>query len=410
MFGIPRRTIHLYSGELRDLLRAAAGSASEQRALVAAFEDAFTRHIGVRHAIPVGAGRLGLRLILRGLEIGPGDGVMLPAFTDQSVPNAIRKAGAEPILVDVNRETMNLDPDRLEASYRPNARALIATHLFGAPCDMEPIFAFARAKGLEVLEDCAHAIDASAQGRRCGSLGRAAIFSFVVTKAVNTFGGGMVCTNDDALAASIRQGAHALPLPDLGGLLRRIAVGYALNSATGNDVFGWLGLPLIRGLRASGADVVRSYDRIVRPGTRNDHVDTAFSPLQAAVGLQQLRDLPATQAARHNAVAQLLPALPKGLRAQTLLPGDQHAYYFLIATAEDPAAMVTRLLSVGIDVGTAPMRNVAALEAPESGARDFPGAQYLYEHSIQIPIHPTLGVDAVRTMAARLRSLRGGGS
>ncbi len=405
MLGIPRRTIHLYPGELMDLLRTARLSPDEGSALVAAFEDAFTRHLGVRHAIPVGAGRLGLKLCLEGLGVGHGDGVMLPALTDESVPSAIRRTGAEPVYVDVDRQTHNLDPALLESAMRPHVKAIIATHIFGAPCDMAAVSAFAEKHGLAVLEDCAHAIDASSAGRRCGTMGDAAIFSFVVTKAVNTFGGGMVATDDDALAARVRKAVNALPLPDPVAMARRVLAGYALNAVTRPNVFGWLGLPALAGLKAAGSDVVGAYNTLVRPSTINAHVDNAFSPIQAAAGLQQLRDLSDTQRRRHAIADAITAALPAHMQRQKPIAGDVHAWYFFVATSEQPDAIAAQLLARNVDVGRHPMRNVAALDDPAGGPVEFPAAQYVYDHALQLPVHPTLGPDAVTRLVRAVSSV-----
>lgn len=405
MVAIPRRTIHLYQGELADLIRVATESPERQRAVLSAFEDAFTRHLGVRYAIPVGAGRLGLRLILEGLGIGSGDGVLLPAFTDQSVPDAIRRIGAEPIFVDVGRRTHNLDPTRLEDAMGPRVRAVIATHLFGAPCDMDCVLAFAERHGLAVIEDCAHAIAAKSRGRRCGTLGRAAIFSFVVTKAVNTFGGGMVATDDPELARSIRSAVDALPLPEMAQLARRVLTGYALGTATRPQLFGLLGAPLLRGLRGLGRDVLGVYDRLVRPQTINANVDCAFSPIQAIAGLQQLRRLEQTQAARSRIAESLGSVLPASLTPQDLLEGDEHAWYFFIATAADPDAVVAELLRRGVDVGRYPMRNCPALIDPVAGAARFPNAEYVYRHALQLPTYPTLDEAGVAHLTSAVASL-----
>ena len=399
MIGIPRRTIHMYPGEVSDLLSTALKEPSEHRALVSAFEDAFTRHAGDGLAVPVGAGRLGLRLIFESLNIGAGDSVVVPAFTDQSVPNAVRRVGAEPVFVDVERETYNIDPKALEAILdldrdRP-IRAVIATHIFGAPCDLNTISALCAARNITVLEDCAHAIDARSQGRRCGLVGEAAIFSFVVTKAVNTFGGGMVLTRKKHIADYVREATRQLPQPKKSALGRRIIVGWLLHQFTRPAVFGNVGLPIMNGLKSAGGDAISSYNKFVRPGTQNAHVDTAFSPIQAAAGLTQLRMLGSTQSRRTRAATQIIASLPPHVRAQGTLTGDQHAWYFLVATTENPDAVVSALSEQRVDVGRYPMRNVAALEDPTNGPLDFPNAQWVYEHSIQIPIHPTLSEDHI---------------
>ena len=399
----------MYPGELRELLQAMLKEPSEHRALVSAFEDAFTRHVGDGLAIPVGAGRLGLRLIFEALGIGDGDAVIVPAFTDQSVPNAVRKVGATPIFVDVERDTFNIDPkalaDVLDRNASASIKAVIATHIFGAPCDLDAIRALCEPKNIIVLEDCAHAIDARSKGRRCGLVGDAAIFSFVVTKAVNTFGGGMVLTKRQDVANHVRQAIRKLPLPDSLGLSRRVLVGWLLHQFTRPAVFGNVGLPLMTGLKTAGSDAISSYNKFVRPGTQNAHVDTAFSPVQAAAGLAQLRALDQMQQRRSRAATQIAADFPSHIQCQRTLPGDTHAWYFMVATTDDPEGVVEALRRQRVDVGRYPMRNVAAIVDPTNGPHEFPNAQWVYEHSIQIPIHPTLSDGEVARVRAAFRHL-----
>lgn len=404
MKGVSRRTIHLYPGELGDLVRAARSSVDEGRAQVAAFEDAFTRHLDVRFAIAVGSGRLGLRLILKHKGIGRGHRVIVPTYTDQSVPQAIRQLGAEPIYVDVEAHTHNLDPDALEALLDERPQALIATHLFGAPCNMDRVQHFCAENDIILIEDCAHAVDAKSQGRNCGTIGDAAIFSFVVTKAINTFGGGMVVTNDEALAYAIRQQVSELPQPEMDGLLRRIITGYAINAATQPSLFGAFGLRMLRSSNGDSGDAIAIYNQYLRAGTVNASRDTGFSPLQAAVGIQQLRRLTQTQARRQSIAARIAAVLPDQLVLQSLRAGDKHAWYFVVATADDPDAVVRSLFADGVDVGRYPMRNCAVLDEPRR-VSEFPGAEYLYHHSLQLPAYPSMCDEALKQLLDALSRL-----
>ena len=405
MVAIPRRSIHLYPGEIRDLFALMQKTPEQGVALVSGFEDAMARHIGVRHAVATGSGRLGLRLTLSALGVGSGDGVIVPAYTDQSVPQTIRKIGAVPLYVDVDPSTHNMDPARLTTAMGRNARAIIPTHLFGAPAPMGPILSFATKHKLLVIEDCAHAIDASIGGQRCGGFGAAALFSFVVTKAVNTFGGGMLVTNDDALAATLRADMALLPEPDDAALLRRITVAYGLHTATNPAVFGVLGPLVLAQLARAGGDPIAMYNRFVRSGTVNAHVDTRLSPIQAGVGLAQIRELQQTQRRRHSIVDRVRAQMPAGLMAQTIGSDAAHAWYFLVVTCDDPDRVATALLQRGVDVGRAPMRNCAAMDEPDTGPSQFPVAQSLMDRSLQIPIHPTMDEAMVQHLVEAFRTL-----
>jgi dTDP-4-amino-4,6-dideoxygalactose transaminase len=170
------------------------------------FEEEFAKYIGTSEAIAVGSGLDALELALRAYEIGPGVEVITAANTFIATVLAIMATGARPILVDVNRETYNIDPAAIEAAITSKTKAIMPVHLYGQPADMQPILEIARKHGLIVIEDAAQAHGAWYDGRRAGSLGHAAGFSFYPAKNLGAYGdGGMVVTNDAAAAEKIRR-------------------------------------------------------------------------------------------------------------------------------------------------------------------------------------------------------------
>lgn len=168
------------------------------------FERAFADYCGARHAITVNNGTTALHLALAGLGIGPGDEVVVPDLTYIATANAVRYCGATPVMADVDPNTMNLDPAAAEAKITPRTRAIIPVHLYGHPADMDPINELAAHHDLWVVEDAAEAVGATYKGRRSGVLGTCAVFSFFGNKIITTGEGGMITTDDDALAARLR--------------------------------------------------------------------------------------------------------------------------------------------------------------------------------------------------------------
>lgn len=170
-----------------------------------AFESEFAAYCGVKHCIGTGNGLDALHLILRAMDIGPGDEVIVPANTFIATWLAVSYAGAVPVPVEPLESTYNLDPSRLEEAITPRTRAVIAVHLYGQPADMDSIREIARAHNLKVIEDAAQAHGARYKGRRTGGLGDAAGFSFYPGKNLGAFGdGGAVTTDDDTLADRVR--------------------------------------------------------------------------------------------------------------------------------------------------------------------------------------------------------------
>ncbi len=172
---------------------------------VADFERDFASYCNVDHAIGVSNGLDALHLILRAYGIGAGDEVLVPSNTYIATWLAATYAGATPVPIEPDAVTFNIDPARIEAAITPRTRAIIAVHLYGQPCDMDPIMEIAERHRLKVIEDAAQAHGALYHGRKAGNLGHAAGFSFYPGKNLGALGdAGAVTTNDPELAKKIR--------------------------------------------------------------------------------------------------------------------------------------------------------------------------------------------------------------
>lgn len=170
-----------------------------------AFESEFSAYCGSDQCIGVGNGLEALHLILRGMGIGVGDEVIVPSNTYIATWLAVSYAGATPVPVEPDEQTYNIDPERIEEAITPRTKAIIVVHLYGQCADMDPIMAVAKKHGLKVIEDAAQAHGALYKGRKAGSLGDAAGFSFYPGKNLGALGdGGAVTTSDAKLAQSIR--------------------------------------------------------------------------------------------------------------------------------------------------------------------------------------------------------------
>ncbi len=175
-----------------------------QGPLVARFEEAFASYLGVRHAVAVSSGTAALIVALRAHDIGAGDEVLVPTFTFAATANAVLTVGARPVLTDVQEDTFNLDPERIEAGITSRTRALLPVHLYGQPCEMSAVREIAGRRGLVLIEDACQAVGASWESRKAGTFGTGC-FSFYATKNMTTGEGGMVVTKDDQVARRARQ-------------------------------------------------------------------------------------------------------------------------------------------------------------------------------------------------------------
>jgi perosamine synthetase len=180
------------------------GWISSEGPFVRRFEEQFSARVGRQHGIAVANGSVALEGAVAALEIGAGDEVILPASTIISCAAPIVRAGAKPVLVDCDPRTWNMDVGQIEARITPRTRAIMVVHIFGLPVDMDPLLALASRHGLKVIEDAAEVIGQTYRGKPCGSFGDLSTFSFYPNKHVTTGEGGMVVTDDAALAERCR--------------------------------------------------------------------------------------------------------------------------------------------------------------------------------------------------------------
>lgn len=325
---------------------------------VEAFEAEFARYLPSAHCIGVANGTDALAIAFEALGIGRGDEVIVPALTFFATAEAVSLAGATPVFCDIDPRTANLDPAQLGARIGSRTRAIAAVHLYGQPAPMDEITAVALEHGLFVVEDCAQAQGASYRGRRTGTLGDIAAFSFYPSKNLGAIGdAGAIVTDDAALARSCRM------LASHGG--------------------------------------TRRYEHLVVG--RNSRLDA----VQAAVLRLKLPHLDAWNAERREIVALYRDRLA-GLPAELLdeLPGSRHAQHLFVVRVADRDAVRDALRWHGI---------MADVHYPEAlplvaayaglGARpgEFPAAEDHAARCLSLPIFPGMREEEVRRVADALR-------
>jgi perosamine synthetase len=297
------------------------------------FEHGLAAACGTEHAVVVSSGTAALHLAVLALGIGPGDEVLVPAYTFPATANVVALVGAKPVLVDVDPETMNLDPTRLEVG--PRTKAIIAVDLFGRPARIEEL-----PERVPVLEDAAGALGASRQGRPCGSLGALACLSFHPRKIVTTGEGGAVTTDDAELAVAIRRMRH-------------------------------------HGIEPRG-----DFD-IAHAG-----LNYRLSDILCAVGIPQLARLDELLAMRTRLAAGYTERLGDIVEVPTADAGDVHGWQAYVIQIDGAASVIAALREQGIEaqVGTYALHRLAAYR----GQGEFPGASLVFDRAIALPFHTRL--------------------
>jgi dTDP-4-amino-4,6-dideoxygalactose transaminase len=347
------------------------------------FERDFAHYTGVTHAIAVSSCTAALHLALEALGIRPGDEVLVPTLTFAATAEVVTYLGARPVFVDSEPSYFNISPDDIERKVTQRTRAIMPVHFGGHPCAMDRIQALADSKGLPVVEDAAHALPAKVSGRMIGSLSDVTAFSFYATKTVTTGEGGMLTTNNDALADRVR-------LMRLHGMSRD----------------AWK--------RYSGEGSWR-YE-ILEAGFKYN-----FTDLQAALGVIQLSKCDALRT-RRAALAELYTSGLAGIdgfrtpRAQSDMQHAWHLYYVLIearALRIDRDAVIRELndRGIGTSVHFLPL-HLQPYYQKRWGYRagDFPVAEDYAGRCISLPIYPDMTnqeavyvVDCLRDIAQQFR-------
>ncbi len=207
IFGSP----HFEEDEINEVVQTIRSCWVGMGPKVALFEKMFSQYIGPKNAVALNSCTAGLHLSMLVSKLKPGDEVITTPMTFCATANSIIHANCTPVFADVDRETMNINPDEIEKKITPKTRAIIYVHMAGRPCKMDKILDIAKKHNLILIGDCAHAIEAEYKGKKVGSYGDMNVFSFYVTKNLVTVDGGMVTTDNEEYANAIKiYGLHGM--------------------------------------------------------------------------------------------------------------------------------------------------------------------------------------------------------
>jgi dTDP-4-amino-4,6-dideoxygalactose transaminase len=374
---------------------------------VGEFEKAFAESVGAANCVAVSSARAGFYMTLKSLDIGPGDEILMPAYTFPSMPAVVAAAGATPVFVDVDPETFNIDPALAAAAVTEKTRAIVVAHLFGQTADMDALTALAAEKDLMILEDCAHSAGAESGGKKVGSFGKAGFFSFGIGKNMPCFGGGAVTFTDVETAGKVRRLVNS-STPSSNFAIHKTVLG-SLPSwmLTRPAVFPWTLFVAARVLSSLGSDAMdKSVEEPIEETTRFSLRSLGgMSNLQAAVGLDQLAALPernAKLAANGRLLAEKLADIPT-IKAPQALDGLRHVYLYFRILVPEAEKFRARLLCKGVDTQRDDMRNCAGLDAFKRFASKCPVAEALPDQSIELPNNPFLSPADVEYIAGAVR-------
>ena len=373
---------------------------------IARFEKAFAAFIGTADAVAVPSGRAGFRFVFEALGLEKGSEVICSAFGYPVVPYLVKSLGYKLRFVDCEMRTLGMDPDKLAASISDRTGAVIATHLYGVPCQVDRIAELASAHSAALIEDCAHCYGASVDGRKVGSFGDAACFSFETSKVVNTMGGGMVTVGDADLGARIREIAVRAPRNGFGWLLKRLSK-TTFEAAVTNPLLFNLGV--YQALRALSSR--KGGDERYASGYHGDEISMAgklgrYTNYQAGLGLRGMRTADAVVARREAHAMRLIDQLRGVLSFQEPVSDREVFANFMLVTAlvPDLQDVSARLLRAGIDTKHLYMRDCSGIF--DTGEK-FPNAARAEREVLHIPAHPHLPDSEIDRIAATVATVMG---
>jgi perosamine synthetase len=360
---IPPARPEIGEAEIEAAVRVLRSGMVVQGPEVAAFEQEFSPFAGGTHCVAVNSGTSALHLALLALGFGPGDEIIVPSFTFAATANAVRLVGAEPIFVDIEPGSFNVDPDAVAAAITPRTVAIMPVHLYGHPAAMDRLVPLAQQHGLAIVEDAAQAHAAELNGQKVGSFGAAGIFSFYPTKNMHSLEGGMITTADAERARTLR-------------LLRN----QGMEARYQNEVVG---------------------------------TNTRLTDVAAAIGRVQLGKL-AGWTEKRRANAAYLDANLQGVVVPPVAAGAKHVYHqYTIRVQGDRDAFQAGLKDLGI--GNAvyypiPIHRLKPFLDKDGNVGDWklPETEKAAAEVVSLPIHPSLTqeqldriVEGVNTVAAR---------
>lgn len=342
------------------------------------FEKEFAEYIGVKHAISVGNGTDALVIALMACGVGEGDEVITTPFTFFSTAESISFVGATPVFVDVEKDTYNIDPSKIEEKITEKTKAIMPVHIFGQPAKMDEIRKIAKTHNLKIIEDAAQAVGAEYKGKKVGTIGDAGCFSFFPTKNLGCAGdGGIITTSDDDIATIAR----------------------ALRTH-GSGENGQKAYNLLNGISENIKSSEEHDDTVYNPLKYYNYLigfNSRLDTIQAAILRIKLHSIDNwNKARRKNAKAYDEKLKETDLTLPVIIAEGKSAYNMYVVQAENREEVINKLKEKGVNTGVyypVPMHLQKVYKDLEYKEGDLPVAEYLSHRTFAIPVFPELSLE-----------------
>ena len=378
---------------------------------IAEFENLFARYIGVHYALSLPSGRMALYLSLKALKLNPGSEIIIPSYNVPEVVSTVIWAGMRPKFVDIDPATYNISPELIEAKLSEKTGAILLTHLYGQPAPIDKIVRVAEKHKIRVVEDAAQALGATYQGRKVGTFGEIAYFSFGLVKNLNCLGGGMAVTDHKDLYEEMKCMVQDFKSPSPFKITKDLLSAMAIRIATAPFVFSAMVYPVLSIAKKFKKSIIEeSFNEDLHELSLSEppaYYKVRFSNLQAAMGVEQLKSLDRNNQKRRKH-AELLSSLLKGAQAVTIpsvISGVESTYLNYVVKLENPDRVIDRLFKKGVDVTKGFLIDCSSHQLFRDYETESPHARALSQKGLYIPIYPSLRDDDIHYIAETLKEV-----
>ncbi len=356
------------------------------------FENDLDSYMRVKHSICMPQGRVGIYMAIKA-SVEPGKKVILSPYTIADVINMVIVAGAIPVFTDIERETCNIDPDKIESNIDKDTVAVMITHLQGLTCDMDKIVDICDKNNLLLIEDASQAFGAKYKGKRIGTFGSIGIFSFGMYKNITAFYGGMLVTNSNSINDVVRKEMNTFPYSEVSWLHKKVRKGALTDISTSKLLFQSLVFWIFKLGHLKNIRFINKFVETELDLSRKNKIPESYlrrmTPLQAKLASGKLNAVDKNNHLRINNARKYYEGL-KDIPELILPPfkeDESHIYTYFPIQYKERKSLIRWMIKNNIDVGPQHLRNTADLPAFKDFFKDCPNARKTANEVILLPTY-----------------------
>jgi len=375
------------------------------------FEDQVARYLGVKHALSLPSGRMALYASIEALKLNPGSEIIIPSFNVPEVVGTVLWAGMRPKFVDIDPGTYNVSPELIEEKISEKTGAILLTHLYGQPAQIDKILNIAAKHGIRVIEDAAQSLGASYQGKKVGTFGGIAYFSFGLVKNLNCLGGGMAVTDSKDLYEEMKSVVQGFRSPSSFKMAKNLLSAIVIWIATSPFIFSTMVYPFLAiANKVKKGMVDEAFNEDLSELAKDEppaYYRVKFTNLQAAMGIEQLKVLDYNNEKRRKN-GELLNTLLKNhkeIAIPSVIPDVKSTYLNYVIKVKDRERVMDELFGKGIDVTKGFLIDCSSHQLFKDYHTESPHARLLSQQGLYLPIYPSLKDEDIRFIAETLKEV-----